>query len=139
MATMNVSLPEPMKAWVERQAAGGRYGNASDYVRDLIRRDQQRAEAIAALQALSRPRQAYALRHWLASLDAQGRAARPSSAQLQALLSQIDACRTRAHRIELKVGRGQVRREADVLRWYNDAPSPQAPPIAGDSGLEDED
>lgn len=51
MATMNVSLPEPMKAWVERQAAGGRYGNASDYVRDLIRKDQQRAEAIAALQA----------------------------------------------------------------------------------------
>lgn len=50
MATMNVSLPEPMKAWVERQAAGGRYGNASDYVRDLIRRDQQRAEAIATLQ-----------------------------------------------------------------------------------------
>ncbi len=51
MATMNVSLPEPLKARVERQAAGGRYGNASDYVRDLIRKDQQRAEAIAALQA----------------------------------------------------------------------------------------
>jgi antitoxin ParD1/3/4 len=51
MATMNVSLPELMKAWVERQATGGRYGNASDYVRDLIRKDQQRAEAIAALQA----------------------------------------------------------------------------------------
>ena len=51
MATMNVSLPELMKAWVERQVAGGRYGNASDYVRDLIRRDQQRVEAIATLQA----------------------------------------------------------------------------------------
>ena len=50
MATMNVSLPEPMKAWVERQAEGGLYGNASDYIRDLIRRDQQRKEAIAALQ-----------------------------------------------------------------------------------------
>ena len=51
MATMNVSLPEPMKAWVEHQAASGHYGNASDYVRDLIRKDQARKEAIAALQA----------------------------------------------------------------------------------------
>lgn len=51
MATMNVSLPEPMKAWVERQAEGGRYGNASDYVRDLIRKDQERKSAIDTLQA----------------------------------------------------------------------------------------
>lgn len=51
MASMNVSLPEPMKAWVERQAESGRYGNASDYIRDLIRKDQERKEAIAALQA----------------------------------------------------------------------------------------
>ncbi|MCW2283423.1 antitoxin ParD1/3/4 [Rhodoblastus acidophilus] len=51
MATMNVSLPDPMKAWVERQAEGGRYGNASDYIRDLIRKDQQRQEAVAALQS----------------------------------------------------------------------------------------
>lgn len=50
MATMNVSLPEPMKAWVERQTEDGRYGNASDYVRDLIRKDQQRKAAIEALQ-----------------------------------------------------------------------------------------
>ena len=51
MATMNVSLPDQMKAWVEEQARGGRYGNASDYVRDLIRRDQERADAIAELQS----------------------------------------------------------------------------------------
>ena len=44
MATMNVSLPDPMKDWVEAQAATGRYSNASDYVRDLIRRDQERRE-----------------------------------------------------------------------------------------------
>ena len=52
MATMNVSLPDAMKSWVEAQTNDGRYGNASDYVRDLIRRDQDRAEAIAELQAL---------------------------------------------------------------------------------------
>ncbi|EKV28214.1 ParD protein (antitoxin to ParE) [Caenispirillum salinarum AK4] len=52
MATMNVSLPDPMKDWVEAQARTGRYSNASDYVRDLIRRDQERAAALAELQAL---------------------------------------------------------------------------------------
>jgi antitoxin ParD1/3/4 len=52
MATMNVSLPDPMKDWVEAQARTGRYSNASDYVRDLIRRDQERAAKLAELQRL---------------------------------------------------------------------------------------
>ncbi|MBB4305115.1 antitoxin ParD1/3/4 [Rhodobium orientis] len=52
MATMNVSLPDPMKDWVEAQARSGRYSNSSDYVRDLIRKDQERAEKIARMQAL---------------------------------------------------------------------------------------
>jgi len=52
MATMNVSLPDPMKAWVESRTKDGRYSNASDYVRDLIRRDQDRAAKIATLQSL---------------------------------------------------------------------------------------
>jgi antitoxin ParD1/3/4 len=52
MATMNISLPDPMKAWVEAQAGTGRYANASDYVRDLIRRDQERLAKIDELQRL---------------------------------------------------------------------------------------
>lgn len=52
MATMNISLPDAMKSWVERQTQRGRYGNASDYMRDLIRRDQERAAAIAELQSI---------------------------------------------------------------------------------------
>lgn len=52
MATMNISLPDPMKDWVEAQARTGRYSNASDYVRDLIRRDQERADRLAELQKL---------------------------------------------------------------------------------------
>jgi antitoxin ParD1/3/4 len=52
MATMNVSLPDPMKDWVEAQAQTGRYSNASDYVRDLIRRDQERADKLQELQKL---------------------------------------------------------------------------------------
>lgn len=40
MATMNISLPDPMKNWVESQVDSGIYSNSSDYIRDLIRRDQ---------------------------------------------------------------------------------------------------
>lgn len=52
MATMNVSLPDPMKDWVESRAETGRYSNASDYVRDLIRKDQEREQKIATMQAM---------------------------------------------------------------------------------------
>lgn len=52
MATMNVSLPDPMKEWVEAQLETGRYANASDYVRDLIRHDQERTSKIANMQKL---------------------------------------------------------------------------------------
>ena len=41
MATMNVSIPDPMREWVETQIESGHYSNASDYIRDLIRRDQE--------------------------------------------------------------------------------------------------
>jgi antitoxin ParD1/3/4 len=47
MATMNVSLPDPMREWVEDQVKGGAYANASDYIRDLIRHDQQQREELA--------------------------------------------------------------------------------------------
>ena len=52
MATMNISLPDTMKEWVEAQTADGRYGNSSDVVRDLIRREQIRSEKIANMQLL---------------------------------------------------------------------------------------
>ena len=52
MATMNISLPDQMKAWVEDQAKSGRYANASDVVRDLIRQEQVKAEKIAHMQKL---------------------------------------------------------------------------------------
>ena len=42
MASMNISLPAPLREWIESQIKGGRYGNASEYVRELIRRDQER-------------------------------------------------------------------------------------------------
>ena len=42
MTSLNISLPEPMREWIEAQITRGRYGNASEYLRDLIRRDQER-------------------------------------------------------------------------------------------------
>lgn len=52
MATMNISLPDEMKAWVEEQARTGRYSNSSDVMRDLVRRGQEREAAIGRLNAL---------------------------------------------------------------------------------------
>ncbi|MDP9902646.1 tRNA lysidine(34) synthetase TilS [Variovorax ginsengisoli] len=75
--------------------------------------------ALTALRDLPRERQANLLRHWLRTAHA----AVPSEAQLAQLLDQIDACRTRGHRIHLKVADGHVLREGPVLRWYNAAPS----------------
>lgn len=46
MATMNVSLPDPMRDWVESQVKGGEYANASDYIRDLIRHDQRHRQEL---------------------------------------------------------------------------------------------
>jgi antitoxin ParD1/3/4 len=42
MTTMNVSLPESLKAYVDRQVQSGEFGTSSAYVRELIRRDQER-------------------------------------------------------------------------------------------------
>ncbi len=52
MATMNISLPDEMKAWVEARTVTGSYGTSSDVVRDLIRKAQVREEKIANMQRL---------------------------------------------------------------------------------------
>ena len=46
MATMNISLPDQMKTWEEENVQSGRYANASDSVRDLIRRDHMQLEQL---------------------------------------------------------------------------------------------
>lgn len=42
MSTMNISLPDTLKAFVDEQVAGRSYGTSSEYVRELIRKDQDR-------------------------------------------------------------------------------------------------
>ena len=51
MAQMNVSIPEALKGWAESRVAEGRYSSTSDYIRDLVRRDQEHDEARQRLQA----------------------------------------------------------------------------------------
>lgn len=46
MQSMNISLPDPLKKFVDGQIAQGRYSSVSEYVRELIRADEKRkAEA----------------------------------------------------------------------------------------------
>jgi antitoxin ParD1/3/4 len=42
MSTMNISLPDALKSFVDEQVAARGYGTSSEYVRELIRRDQDR-------------------------------------------------------------------------------------------------
>lgn len=51
MQTMNISLPEPLKEFVDTQIASGRYSSVSEYIRALIRNDEKR-KAEERLEAL---------------------------------------------------------------------------------------
>jgi antitoxin ParD1/3/4 len=42
MATMNISLPDTLKSFVDEQVSGRGYGTSSEYVRELIRKDRER-------------------------------------------------------------------------------------------------
>lgn len=44
MAQLNVSIPPSLRQWIDHRIAEGRYSSASDYVRDLVRRDQEAAD-----------------------------------------------------------------------------------------------
>ena len=46
MSRLTISMPDQMNEWVESQIAAGRYGNVSEYFRDLVRRDQERKEGV---------------------------------------------------------------------------------------------
>jgi antitoxin ParD1/3/4 len=51
MAQMNVSIPDKLKGWAEQRVAEGRYSSTSDYIRDLVRRDQENVEKVRRLLA----------------------------------------------------------------------------------------
>ncbi len=70
---------------------------------------------ISRLQTLGRAAQGNALRFWLKTRHKTV----PSTAQLQELQDQIQACTTRGHHIHIKIGAGFVQRIGDRLAWYN--------------------
>ena len=51
MTTMNISLPDAMRAFIEQKVTAGGYSTASEYIRELVRADQKRA-AQERLEAL---------------------------------------------------------------------------------------
>lgn len=111
MPTLEAAFPHIVSsvARVARHCA-----ESTDLLADLARVDIEtigQPPLIQRLQALSVPRQANVLRHWL-RVQA-GRA--PSTAQLDELLKQVGAARTRGHRINIKVGTGRVVREGAAL------------------------
>lgn len=42
MTSLNISLPEPLKQYIEDQVASGDWGTPSEYIRELIRQDKER-------------------------------------------------------------------------------------------------
>lgn len=52
MLRKTITISETMEDWIKSQIETGRYGNDSEYMRDLIRKDQDRVQAEAQLRGL---------------------------------------------------------------------------------------
>lgn len=76
MTTMNVSLPDELKAFVDQQAERGGYGSTSEFIRDLIRREQDRQQLRSVLlDGASSPAGPIADESYFAELRKRARAA----------------------------------------------------------------
>ena len=60
MSTMNISLPEALKSFVDEQVNSRGFGTSSEYVRELIRKDQERLHLRGLLLAGARSKSAAA-------------------------------------------------------------------------------
>ena len=60
MSTMNISLPETLKSFVDEQVSSRGFGTSSEYVRELIRKDQERLQLRGLLLAGARSKAAAA-------------------------------------------------------------------------------
>ena len=75
MGTMNISLPDGMKSFVDEQVSERGYGTSSEYVRDLIRREQDRLELRRlVLEGAASPRTGEADAPYFDALRARARA-----------------------------------------------------------------
>ncbi len=74
MATLNISMPDEMRAFIETRISTGEYQSASDYLRDLIRHDREETERLLVEgldSATARPLDMAALRIGAQSLRKQ--------------------------------------------------------------------
>jgi antitoxin ParD1/3/4 len=74
MAQMNISMPDALKEWAEQRVAEGRYASTSDYMRDLVRRDQDGAADETA---------------WLQAMIDEGRASEPIDKEPSEVIAEI--------------------------------------------------
>jgi antitoxin ParD1/3/4 len=75
MSTMNISLPESLREFVDEQVAQRGYGTSSEYMRELIRKDQERLHLRALLlEGAASPPAAEADGSYFASLRGRVRA-----------------------------------------------------------------
>jgi antitoxin ParD1/3/4 len=51
MIRKTISMPDAMGKYIEKRVRSGQYGNDSEYIRELVRKDREEREAIAAIQA----------------------------------------------------------------------------------------
>lgn len=68
MQGMNISIPDPLKEFVDQQIASGRYGSVSEYVRELIREDEKRKAQLKLegmlLEGLNGPAKEMTKKNW---------------------------------------------------------------------------
>lgn len=68
MQGMNISIPDPLKEFVDQQIASGRYGSVSEYVRELIREDEKRKAQLKLegllLEGLNAPAKEMTKKNW---------------------------------------------------------------------------
>jgi antitoxin ParD1/3/4 len=76
MANLNISMPPELEQWVDSRIAQGRYADAADYLRDLVRRDQEQAEED---------------REWLKAMIAEGEASGILNDKPEDIIAQIMA------------------------------------------------
>jgi len=84
MGTMNISLPDTLRDFVDCQVAQGGYGTSSEYVRELIRRDQDRLRLRSLLlEGAESPASGEADAAYFHAIRARAAAQKPRSAALE--------------------------------------------------------
>jgi antitoxin ParD1/3/4 len=80
MPTMNISLPDSLKDFVDGQVAQRGYGTSSEYVRELIRKEQDRQQLQGLLLAgAASPQTTPADREYFDGLRRKARSAKPGA------------------------------------------------------------